>query len=80
MLVFHFKSSARGIARTKTVDLQTYIFVSPLFKKKKNVFSTEVADFGLSVKPGGVGIENMMTEACGTLIYMGMSPVSHTLW
>lgn len=30
-----------------------------------------MADFGLSVKTGGVGIENIMTHACGTLIYMG---------
>ncbi|XP_072237411.1 serine/threonine-protein kinase 33 [Leuresthes tenuis] len=36
----------------------------------------KVADFGLSVKPGGVGIENMMTEACGTLIYMAPEMMS----
>lgn len=37
-----------------------------------------MTDFGLSVQTGGVGIGNMMTEACGTLIYMGMTPVSPT--
>ncbi|CAJ1049678.1 serine/threonine-protein kinase 33 isoform X1 [Xyrichtys novacula] len=30
----------------------------------------KVTDFGLSVQTGGVGIENIMTEACGTLIFM----------
>ncbi|KAM6943105.1 serine/threonine-protein kinase 33 [Xenentodon cancila] len=33
-------------------------------------FDIKVADFGLSVKTGGVGIDNIMTDACGTLIYM----------
>ncbi|KAM9764664.1 serine/threonine-protein kinase 33 isoform 1-T1 [Menidia menidia] len=36
----------------------------------------KVADFGLSVKTGGVGIDNMMTEACGTLIYMAPEMMS----
>ncbi|KAM9408289.1 serine/threonine-protein kinase 33 [Pholidichthys leucotaenia] len=43
----------------------------------------KVADFGLSVKTDGVGIENIMTEACGTLIYMApemMSGCSYTDW
>ncbi|KAM9366983.1 serine/threonine-protein kinase 33 [Symphorus nematophorus] len=43
----------------------------------------KVADFGLSVQTGGVGIENIMTEACGTLIYMApeiMSGRSYTQW
>ncbi|XP_041648399.1 serine/threonine-protein kinase 33 isoform X2 [Cheilinus undulatus] len=30
----------------------------------------KVTDFGLSVQTGGVGIENIMTDACGTLIFM----------
>uniref|UniRef100_A0A672JHX0 Serine/threonine kinase 33 n=1 Tax=Salarias fasciatus TaxID=181472 RepID=A0A672JHX0_SALFA len=36
----------------------------------------KVTDFGLSVKTGGVGIENRMTEACGTLIYMAPEVMS----
>ncbi|XP_005467047.1 serine/threonine-protein kinase 33 [Oreochromis niloticus] len=43
----------------------------------------KVADFGLSVKTGGVGIENIMTHACGTLIYMApemMSGRGYTQW
>ncbi|KAF3832680.1 hypothetical protein F7725_026345 [Dissostichus mawsoni] len=30
----------------------------------------KVTDFGLAVKTGGVGIENIIREACGTLVYM----------
>ncbi|KAM4593450.1 serine/threonine-protein kinase 33 isoform 3-T4 [Odontesthes bonariensis] len=36
----------------------------------------KVADFGFSVKPGGVGIWKMVTEACGTLIYMAPEMMS----
>uniref|UniRef100_A0A8D3BK58 non-specific serine/threonine protein kinase n=2 Tax=Scophthalmus maximus TaxID=52904 RepID=A0A8D3BK58_SCOMX len=36
----------------------------------------KVTDFGLSVQTGGVGIENIMTEACGTLIYMAPEMMS----
>ncbi|XP_045889416.1 serine/threonine-protein kinase 33 isoform X2 [Micropterus dolomieu] len=36
----------------------------------------KVTDFGLSVQTGGVGIENIMTEACGTLIYMAPEVMS----
>ncbi|XP_026233477.1 serine/threonine-protein kinase 33 isoform X2 [Anabas testudineus] len=43
----------------------------------------KVTDFGLSVQTGGVGIENIMTEACGTLIYMApemMSGRGYSQW
>ncbi|XP_074522755.1 serine/threonine-protein kinase 33 isoform X2 [Halichoeres trimaculatus] len=43
----------------------------------------KVTDFGLSVQTGGVGIENIMTEACGTLIFMApeiMSGRGYTKW
>lgn len=43
----------------------------------------KVADFGLSVKTRGAGIENIMTHACGTLIYMApemMSGRGYTQW
>lgn len=37
-------------------------------------FLMQVADFGLSIKKKGTGIERMMSGTCGTLIYMGTSP------
>nr|XP_020465797.1 serine/threonine-protein kinase 33 isoform X1 [Monopterus albus] len=43
----------------------------------------KVTDFGLSVETGGVGIGNMMTEACGTLLYMApemMSGRGYSQW
>ncbi|KAK2920159.1 serine/threonine-protein kinase 33 [Channa argus] len=43
----------------------------------------KVTDFGLSVQTGGVGIVNIMTEACGTLIYMApemMSGGGYSQW
>nr|XP_054588025.1 serine/threonine-protein kinase 33 isoform X4 [Nothobranchius furzeri] len=46
-------------------------------------FDIKVADFGLSVKTGGVAIGNIMTEACGTLIYMApemMSGRGYSQW
>ncbi|XP_054588024.2 serine/threonine-protein kinase 33 isoform X2 [Nothobranchius furzeri] len=46
-------------------------------------FDIKVADFGLSVKTGGVEIGNIMTEACGTLIYMApemMSGRGYSQW
>ncbi|XP_068174455.1 serine/threonine-protein kinase 33 isoform X2 [Antennarius striatus] len=36
----------------------------------------KVTDFGLSVQTEGVGIDNIMTEACGTLIYMAPEMLS----
>jgi hypothetical protein len=33
--------------------------------------SSQVTDFGLSVKKGGVGSENLLKATCGTPIYMG---------
>uniref|UniRef100_A0A3Q3XAD1 non-specific serine/threonine protein kinase n=1 Tax=Mola mola TaxID=94237 RepID=A0A3Q3XAD1_MOLML len=36
----------------------------------------KVTDFGLSVQTDGVGIENIMTEACGTLTYMAPEMMS----
>ncbi|XP_061590940.1 serine/threonine-protein kinase 33 [Cololabis saira] len=39
-------------------------------------FDIKVADFGLSVKTGGVGINNIRTDACGTLIYMAPEMMS----
>uniref|UniRef100_A0A4W6DMP6 Serine/threonine kinase 33 n=1 Tax=Lates calcarifer TaxID=8187 RepID=A0A4W6DMP6_LATCA len=43
----------------------------------------KVTDFGLAVQTSGVGIENIMTEACGTLIYMApemMTGCGYTQW
>ncbi|KAK5611004.1 hypothetical protein CRENBAI_023227 [Crenichthys baileyi] len=39
-------------------------------------FDIKVADFGLSVKEDGVGIKNILTEACGTLLYMAPEMMS----
>ncbi|XP_012728520.2 serine/threonine-protein kinase 33 isoform X1 [Fundulus heteroclitus] len=39
-------------------------------------FNIKVADFGLSVKADGVGIKNVLTEACGTLRYMAPEMMS----
>ncbi|KAK1891424.1 Serine/threonine-protein kinase 33 [Dissostichus eleginoides] len=43
----------------------------------------KVTDFGLAVKTGGVGIENIIREACGTLVYMApevMSGRGYSQW
>ncbi|XP_034536156.1 serine/threonine-protein kinase 33 isoform X2 [Notolabrus celidotus] len=50
---------------------------------EKGRINIKVTDFGLSVQTGGVGIENIMTEACGTLIFMApeiMSGRGYTRW
>ncbi|KAM4743697.1 serine/threonine-protein kinase 33 [Anableps anableps] len=39
-------------------------------------FDIKVADFGLSVKADGVGIRHIMTEACGTVLYMAPEMMS----
>ncbi|XP_037548665.1 serine/threonine-protein kinase 33 [Nematolebias whitei] len=39
-------------------------------------FLIKVADFGLSIKTKGVGIENIQMDACGTLIYMAPEMMS----
>uniref|UniRef100_A0A665W685 Serine/threonine kinase 33 n=1 Tax=Echeneis naucrates TaxID=173247 RepID=A0A665W685_ECHNA len=43
----------------------------------------KVTDFGLSVRIAGVGLENILNEACGTLSYMApemMSGRGYSLW
>ncbi|XP_054892404.1 serine/threonine-protein kinase 33 isoform X2 [Poeciliopsis prolifica] len=43
---------------------------------EKDCFDIKVADFGLSVKADGVGIRKVLTEACGTLLYMAPEMMS----
>ncbi|XP_027870520.1 serine/threonine-protein kinase 33 isoform X1 [Xiphophorus couchianus] len=48
-----------------------------------NWFDIKVADFGLSVKADGVGIRKVLTDACGTLLYMApemMSSRGYSHW
>ena len=33
----------------------------------------KVTDFGLSIVKGGLGQDNMLSEFCGTPVYMGIS-------
>lgn len=40
---------------------------------KSCILWSQVTDFGLSVKMGGVGSENMLEATCGTPMYMGNS-------
>ncbi|XP_014855485.1 PREDICTED: serine/threonine-protein kinase 33 isoform X1 [Poecilia mexicana] len=39
-------------------------------------FDIKVADFGLSVKADGVGIRKVLTDSCGTLLYMAPEMMS----
>ncbi|XP_008288648.1 serine/threonine-protein kinase 33 [Stegastes partitus] len=52
------------------------ILVKNSLKQDGDSINIKVTDFGLSVKTGGVGIDNMMTEACGTLSYMAPEMMS----
>lgn len=46
---------------------------------KSCILWSQVTDFGLSVKMGGVGSENMLEATCGTPMYMGNSHIQmHT--
>ncbi|XP_069549461.1 serine/threonine-protein kinase 33 [Brachyistius frenatus] len=66
----------------RDLKLENILVKSPLNEDDGRI-NIKVTDFGLSVKTGGVGIENMMTKACGTLTYMApemMSGRGYTQW
>ncbi|KAK0140240.1 Serine/threonine-protein kinase 33 [Merluccius polli] len=46
------------------------ILLKGSYQEAKHGINIKVTDFGLSVKKGGVGRENMMKATCGTPIYM----------
>uniref|UniRef100_A0AAQ5XQJ0 non-specific serine/threonine protein kinase n=1 Tax=Amphiprion ocellaris TaxID=80972 RepID=A0AAQ5XQJ0_AMPOC len=52
------------------------ILVKNSLNEDDSSIDIKVTDFGLSVKTGGAGIENIMTEACGTLMYMAPEMMS----
>lgn len=52
------------------ITSKSHVFLSPFAQV---LFSTQVTDFGLSMQTNGVGIEHTMSDACGTLVYMGRS-------
>uniref|UniRef100_A0A8C9YX10 Serine/threonine kinase 33 n=1 Tax=Sander lucioperca TaxID=283035 RepID=A0A8C9YX10_SANLU len=67
----------------RDLKLENILVQNDLDEDDNGRINIKVTDFGLSVKTGGVGIENMMTEACGTLIYMApemMSGRGYSQW
>ncbi|KAG7483047.1 serine serine/threonine-protein kinase 33 isoform X1 [Solea senegalensis] len=67
----------------RDLKLENILVKNPPDEGDNDRINIKVADFGLSVQTGGVGIENIMTEACGTLIYMApemMSDRGYTQW
>ncbi|KAM7406085.1 hypothetical protein PAMP_000487 [Pampus punctatissimus] len=59
----------------RDLKLENILVKNSLDEDDNGKINIKVTDFGLSVMTCGVGIENMMTDACGTLIYMGMTSV-----
>ncbi|XP_074472924.1 serine/threonine-protein kinase 33 isoform X1 [Sebastes fasciatus] len=67
----------------RDLKLENILVKNYLDEDDNGRINIKVTDFGLSVKTGGVGIENQMTEACGTLIYMApemMSGRGYSQW
>ncbi|KAK9542804.1 hypothetical protein VZT92_000635 [Zoarces viviparus] len=67
----------------RDLKLENILVKNELDEDDDGRINIKVTDFGLSVKTSGVGIENIMTEACGTLIYMApevMSGRCYTHW
>ncbi|KAM8894551.1 serine/threonine-protein kinase 33 isoform 2-T8 [Spinachia spinachia] len=67
----------------RDLKLENILVINDLDEEDKGRINIKVTDFGLSVKTNGVGIENIMTEACGTLIYMApevMSDRGYSQW
>ncbi|XP_049419297.1 serine/threonine-protein kinase 33 isoform X2 [Epinephelus fuscoguttatus] len=60
----------------RDLKLENILVKDYLGEDDKGRINIKVTDFGLSVKTGGVGIENMMQEACGTLLYMAPEMMS----
>ncbi|XP_076584898.1 serine/threonine-protein kinase 33 isoform X1 [Chaetodon auriga] len=67
----------------RDLKLENILVKNSLDEDEDGRINIKVTDFGLSVQTGGVGIENIMTEACGTLIYMApemMSGRGYSQW
>ncbi|XP_042343614.1 serine/threonine-protein kinase 33 [Plectropomus leopardus] len=67
----------------RDLKLENILVKNYLGKDDNGRINIKVTDFGLSVKTGGVGIENIMKEACGTLTYMApemMSGRGYSQW
>ncbi|XP_030270339.1 serine/threonine-protein kinase 33 isoform X2 [Sparus aurata] len=67
----------------RDLKLENILVKNSLDEDDNGKINIKVTDFGLSVQTGGVGIGNMMTEACGTLIYMApemMSGGGYSQW
>ncbi|XP_070688144.1 serine/threonine-protein kinase 33 [Pempheris klunzingeri] len=67
----------------RDLKLENILVKNSLDEDDNGRINIKVTDFGLSVQTGGVGIENIMTEACGTLIYMApemMSGRGYSQW
>ncbi|XP_037315463.1 serine/threonine-protein kinase 33-like [Pungitius pungitius] len=67
----------------RDLKLENILVMNDLGEEEERRIIIQVADFGLSVKTNGVRIENMMTETCGTLIYMApevMSGRAYSQW
>ncbi|XP_029983257.1 serine/threonine-protein kinase 33 isoform X2 [Sphaeramia orbicularis] len=67
----------------RDLKLENILLKNPLDDGHNDEIIIKVTDFGLSVKTDGVGIENIMTEVCGTLTYMApemMSGRGYTEW
>ncbi|XP_073320978.1 serine/threonine-protein kinase 33-like [Pagrus major] len=67
----------------RDLKLENILVKDSLDEDDNGKINIKVTDFGLSVQTGGVGIGNMMTEACGTLIYMApemMSGGGYSQW
>ncbi|CAK6954759.1 LOW QUALITY PROTEIN: serine/threonine-protein kinase 33 [Scomber scombrus] len=60
----------------RDLKLENILVKNNLDKDGNDKINIKVTDFGLSVMTGGVGMENMMTDACGTLIYMAPEMMS----
>ncbi|XP_029318421.1 serine/threonine-protein kinase 33 [Cottoperca gobio] len=67
----------------RDLKLENILVTNYLNEDDDGKINIKVTDFGLSVKTGGVGIENMMTEVCGTPAYMApemMSGRGYSQW
>ncbi|XP_051236138.1 serine/threonine-protein kinase 33 isoform X1 [Dicentrarchus labrax] len=67
----------------RDLKLENILLKNSLEEDDNGRINIKVTDFGLSVQTGGVGIENIMTEACGTLTYMApemMSGRGYSQW
>ncbi|KAM9817677.1 serine/threonine-protein kinase 33 [Neosynchiropus ocellatus] len=60
----------------RDLKLENILVKNSLNEDDRSRINIKVTDFGLAIKTGGVGIENMMRDACGTLTYMAPEMMS----